>query len=194
MKYFARDLMVPISEYATVPMGTTLFDAVLALEEAQLDFDRSKYHHRAVLVMDEHQHVVGKLSQLNVLRALGADADDREMETIHQLEQFGFTPQFTSAMEAQRRFAGRDLKEICAVSATMKVEQFMKAPTPGEYVDENAAIESVIPQFIHGAHLSLLVTSSGDIVGVLRLSDVFAAVFHAMEENHQAGDRSTGLI
>ena len=46
MNYIVKDLMVPISEYATVPVGATLFEAVLALEEAQLNFDRSKYQHR----------------------------------------------------------------------------------------------------------------------------------------------------
>lgn len=192
MDYLVKDLMVPISEYATVPVGTTLFEAVLALEEAQLNFDRSKYLHRAILVMDENNHVVGKLSQLNVLRALGADADSREIKTIHQLDQFGFTPRFISTMDARHRFAGRTLKEICAAPAAMKVEKFMKATTPGEYVDENAPIESIIPHFFHGAHLSLLVTSKGEIVGILRLSDVFAAVFHAMEENHLEAARSTG--
>lgn len=191
MNYLVKDLMVPISEYATVPVGTSLFEAVLALEEAQLNFDRSKYLHRAILVMDKNNHVVGKLSQLNVLRALGSDADNRQIKAIHQLDQFGFTPHFISAMEARHRFAGRSLKEICAASATMRVENFMKATTPGEYVDENAPLESIIPQFFHGAHLSLLVTSDRDIVGILRLSDVFAAVFHAMEEGHHEAARST---
>jgi len=64
----------------------------------------------------------------------------------------------------------------------MKVENFMKKPTPGEYVDENEPLENIISQFLQGAHLSLLVTREKDIVGILRLSDVFAAVFHAMKE------------
>ena len=34
-QYLIKDLMVPISEYATVPEGSTLFEAVLALEKAQ---------------------------------------------------------------------------------------------------------------------------------------------------------------
>ena len=49
MEYIVKDLMVPISEYATVAKGSTLFEAVLALEKAQEEYDHSKYHHRAVL-------------------------------------------------------------------------------------------------------------------------------------------------
>ena len=37
--YTVRELMIPLSEYATVTVGATLYEAVMALEEAQLDFD-----------------------------------------------------------------------------------------------------------------------------------------------------------
>ena len=34
-----KNLMVPLSEYATVPLDATLLDAVVALEKAQAAFD-----------------------------------------------------------------------------------------------------------------------------------------------------------
>jgi hypothetical protein len=34
-----------------------------------------------------------------------------------------------------------------------------------------------------GANLSLLVTRGAEIVGILRLADVFAAVYHSMKES-----------
>ena len=48
--YKVQDLMVPLSEYATVTEKATLYDAVNALEKAQEDFDHTRYRHRAVLV------------------------------------------------------------------------------------------------------------------------------------------------
>ena len=39
--YRVKELMVPLSEYATVPVGSTLFDAVLALEKAQEQFQQN---------------------------------------------------------------------------------------------------------------------------------------------------------
>ena len=42
--YSVKELMVPLSEYATVTENATLYDAVLALEEAQENFeDESTY-------------------------------------------------------------------------------------------------------------------------------------------------------
>lgn len=50
MEYFVKDLMVSISEYATVPEGSTLFEAVLALEKAQEQYDHSKYQHPTIII------------------------------------------------------------------------------------------------------------------------------------------------
>ena len=36
-----RDLMVPLSDYATVSEQATLYEAVMALEQAQIKFDKN---------------------------------------------------------------------------------------------------------------------------------------------------------
>jgi hypothetical protein len=62
------------------------------------------------------------------------------------------------------------------------VEDFMQAPSEGEIVEENTSLDTAIHQLVMGTHLSLLVTRGVEIVGILRMSDVFAAVFHAMKQ------------
>ena len=49
-------------------------------------------------------------------------------------------------------------------------------------VTEDASLDFAIHQFIMGSHQSLLVTGGEKIVGILRLTDVFSAVFHKMRE------------
>lgn len=53
-----KDLMVPLEEYATVHEGATLYEA--ALEKAQMEFDQTRYRHRAIhrLVMGHHQSLL----------------------------------------------------------------------------------------------------------------------------------------
>ena len=58
----------------------------------------------------------------------------------------------------------------------------MYSPSEGEYIAENAGLDEAIHQFILGHHQSLLVTSGERIVGILRLTDVFAAVYHVMKD------------
>ncbi len=65
-----KNLMVPLSEYATVPMDASLSEAMLALEKAIESFDPARHQHRAILVYDENDHVVGKINQINILQAL----------------------------------------------------------------------------------------------------------------------------
>ena len=61
----------------------------------------------------------------------------------------------------------------------------MHVPTEGEYVDEDATQDEAIHQLVLGHHQSLLVTKEGKITGILRLSDVFEAVFFKMKETHE---------
>jgi CBS domain-containing protein len=64
--YRVKEMMVPLSEYATVPETASLLDAVKALKKAQDAYNRSPYQHRAILVFDQNNHFVGKLSQHHV--------------------------------------------------------------------------------------------------------------------------------
>jgi CBS domain-containing protein len=179
-KLLIKDLMVPLSEYATVRLGATLFDAVLALEKAQEEFDHTKYRHRGVIVLDHDGKVVGKLGQLDVLQAL--EPKYREMGEIGQLRRFGFSPKFIKNMKTQYRLLDAPLHDICRKAAKIKVDDFMQTPSEGEYVDHSATLDVAIHQLVLGHHMSLLVTDGAQIIGILRLTDVFGAIFHVMKE------------
>lgn len=177
--YTVKDLMVPINEYATVPEGSTLFEAVLALEKAQEEFNHSKYSHRAVLIMNKEGMVIGKLSHLDALRAL--EPMDDETNGIQALTQFGFSGRFVRDLGKQKRMQAEPLKDLCNRAIKLKVEDFMKATAAGQCIDQNASLDLAIHQLVFGDHLSLLATQNDKIIGILRLSDVFAAVFHSMK-------------
>jgi CBS domain-containing protein len=180
--YPVKDLMVPLSEYATVSETATLYEAVLALEEAQEKFEdkHTRYRHRAVLILDKDGDVIGKLSQLDALRAL--EPKYQKMVKGEGLRRYGFAKEFEeSILEKFGLFAGA-LEDICRKAGERNVKEFMYTPTEGEYVSEDATLELAIHQLIIGRHQSLLVTRNEKIVGILRLTDVFAAVFHRMKE------------
>lgn len=174
-----RDLMVPISEYATVMVGTSLLDAILALERAQESYTISKYQHRAILVLDHNNTVIGKIGQLRILKAVETRYDlDSEVEN---LSNFKFSDAYIASRREQYRLQGPILnKESLRIATEKKVEEFMQTPTPGEYVSEDCSLDIAIHKLVAGTHLSLLVTRENQIVGILRIADVFAAVFHEM--------------
>jgi len=179
-EFYVKELMVPLSEYATVPEGSTLFEAVLALEKAQEEFDHTKYKHRGVLILDKNKRIIGKLGQLDVLRAL--EPKDKNPGGINELSQFGFSSNFVHKLRKQRRMNTAPLKDLCSIASKLRVEDFMQTPSEGEYIDQEDSLEMAVMQLVMGHHISLLVTRDKEIIGILRMTDAFAAVFHTMKE------------
>jgi len=179
-EYKVKDIMVPISEYATVSEDATLYEAVLALEKAQQEFDRSHYAHRAILIFNKNQKITGKVSQLDVLRAL--EPKYNEIQDHSGLSRYGFTKKFIKSVMGQYNLWTNPLSDICRKAAEIKVSQIMYSPTEGEFVDENASMGEAIHMLVMGHHQSLLVTSKDNIIGILRLTDVFGVIFHTMKE------------
>ena len=184
--YLVKDLMVPLSEYATVTEDATLYEAVLSLEEAQEKFEdrHTRYRHRAILIFDKDGQVVGKLSQLDVLRAL--EPKYQKMIQGEGLHRFGFTKDFEESILEDYHLFASPLDDICRKAGEQSVKKFMYTPSEVEYVSEDASLDVAMHQFIMGHHQSLLVTAGEKIVGILRLTDVFAAVFHKMKECFEA--------
>lgn len=177
--YLVKNLMVPLSEYATVPDTATLYEAVLALEEAQEAYDHSKYRHRAILVYDKNKRVIGKVSQMDILRALEPKYD--EIQSKSGLTRYGFSKKFMKSMLEYYHLFDDPFEKICFKVGTRSVTQFMSTFSEGEYIEKNATLSEAIHQLILGHRQSLLVIQKKDIVGILRLTDVFAAVFHTMK-------------
>ena len=137
------------------------------------------YLQRAILVYDESRKIVGKVSQLDILRAL--EPKYQEMGSPESISRAGFSPTFLKSMLEQYSILADPFNEICSKSASLIVKEFMYTPTEGEYVGEDAALNVAIHQLVMGHHQSLLVTKGDEIVGVLRLCDVFKYVFQSIK-------------
>lgn len=178
-KKLVKELMVPLAKYATVSQEGTLFEAVMALEQAQEKFDQSRYRHRAVLVYNNEGDIVGKVSQLDVLRAL--EPKYKAMDIPGSLSRFGLTKRFQETMLEQLRFWDKPMDDICRKAARIKVKEFMYTPGEGEYINEDETMDRAINQLVMGHHQSLLVLKDDKIVGILRKTDVFMEIVRVMK-------------
>lgn len=174
--------MVPLSNYATVSENATLMEAVIVLEKAQEDFDHSRYRHRAILVRGQDNKIIGKLSQLDVLKAL--EPKYQNLEKHKGMTRYGFSRDFIELTIEQCGLWDTPLEHICQKSARRQVKEFMYSPTEGEYVTEETSLDAAIHQLIVGKHQSLLVARDHgeDITGILRLTDVFQGLFQIIKE------------
>jgi CBS domain-containing protein len=175
-----KELMVPLSEYATVSEDATLLEAVMALKKAQAEFDQTRYRHRAILVLNKNNHVVGKLSQHDVIKAL--EPNYRKVQELKSLDRFGLSPELVKSMMEQYSLWDRPLESLCLTAAKEKVKEIMYTPEEGEYIEEDASLDAAIHRLVVGHHHSLLVTRGRDIVGILRLTDVFSLITQKLSE------------
>lgn len=173
-----KELMVPLEEYATVSEESSLYEAVLALEEAQNRFRKDRYHHRAILVYDKNRNIVGKLSQLDVIKGLESGYKNLDLSGVKHT---GFSPEFIRSLIKTYDLWSKPLDEICRKAPSIKVKEVMYTPTEGEYVREDATLDEAIHQLVMGKHQSLLVTAGEKIVGILRLTDVFLEIGEVMK-------------
>ena len=74
------------------------------------------------------------------------------------------------------------LKKLINKAADYNVKSFMYKFDGGEYVDGNATITQAIHLLVIGNHQSLPVKTNDDIVGILRLTDVFHEIYKVMIE------------
>jgi CBS domain-containing protein len=175
-----KGLMVSLSDYATVYENQTLFEALMALENAHEKLDPTAHRHRAILILNNADQVVGKLSQWDILKAL--EPKYRKIEDLDKVSRTGFSPDFLKSMLVQHTLWNKPLIDVCRVGGKHKVKDVMYHPTEGEYININAPLGEAMNQLVVGQYLSLLVTDDEQkIIGILKLIDVFEEVWQTMK-------------
>jgi DNA-binding response OmpR family regulator len=181
-----EELMVPLDEYATVSEDANILEAVLALETAQKSFHPGRYRHRAVLVLDKDGRVIGKLSQHDIIQALEPQYKEIRENQSSASDHFGFSRAFIESVSLQYHEWDKPLQNIYRKALDQKVGTFMYRPTKLEHIALSATINETIHRLIVGEHHSLLVTDGPDIVGVVRLTDVFELIRLRLKTLHLA--------
>lgn len=161
-----NELMVPVEGYTVVDSTASLLSAIEALEAVSdgMPDDPARPRDRAVLVRDPGGRVLGKLSMWDLLGGLDGRRG-QSVDPLAMVETFGLWSHvlFRNAPAQARQV------EVGSLLRNTHERQ-------DERIDVGAAMDQAVAQLIKGHHLSLLVTRGGEIVGILRLSDVFRAV------------------
>ncbi|MDJ0765517.1 MAG: CBS domain-containing protein [Myxococcota bacterium] len=167
-----KDLMLPLSEYATISGERTIQEALNALDKAQLDLTDERHHHRSVLVLDEAGEVVGKLSHWAILRKL--EPKFLKDEDLAVISGANVDPEYIDEMESSLSGFVYSLTALCKRASGIKAKDAMVPMT--ESIDEEESLLVAVHQFVVSHAQSMLVTRECRSVGTLRLSDVFEAV------------------
>ncbi|MFP4475842.1 MAG: CBS domain-containing protein [Desulfatibacillaceae bacterium] len=184
-----RDIMVPLTEYATVDGDATLYEVVVLLEHYPASMGPTGAAgnegarqeavpgrlNRAVLVTGGDGGIVGRITRLDVLRAL-EPGYGRILDEVHIWAEDGFSREILMRAMQDYGVWDRPLDDICGKAAYKRASEIMYPLSEKELVDGEATLGQAILQLIIGRRQSLLVKRNREIVGVLRLSDVFSKI------------------
>jgi predicted transcriptional regulator len=169
-----KDAMVPLEEYTTVSHEATLYDAILALDAARRRPNDGKSEHRSVVILDENKKVVGKLTYRDILVGLEPRYD--KIGDVQKMRRFGLSGEFVTFMRSHFGLWEGSFRDLCQKAVRTKVTDVVKVPSADIYVDEECEIVEAVHQLMVGTDVSLLVTRSDEVVGILRLIDAFDVV------------------
>ena len=170
-----KELVEPVENYATVSKEASLKEALKALENEKRKHEKGPYRHRSLVVIDEKKHVVGRVSQIDIMRAL--EPRYKQIGDDLWFERSRLTRRMLTMIREQFQLWEQPVESMRKTLENLKVEDIMQVPTEGEFVKETDTMNIAMNRIVMGSHHSLLVTRGKVIVGILRSTDVFNALY-----------------
>jgi len=166
-----KEIMIPILNYVTVQKENTLVEVLQSLEQARKS--ENEHAHRDAIVVDANGAFIGKVTMIDVFRAL----EPNYVKVEQQQEKGTLTADFV--MEAAKDFNlwVEPTQTICERGGRLTVSDVMHTLEKMEYIEENATIENALHLYVMGIHQPLIVKDKdGKVTGLLRFGDVFEVV------------------
>ncbi len=157
------EVMIPISEYTTIPETQTIEDAILALRTS-FDTKMATDHlmetgHRSILIADKSGRIKGILTIRDLLEMLMPPYLTAPKPFL--ADSIEYSPMFWAGMFTQ------GIKTIKKKNITEAMSQLPA------FIDGNANLMEAAYLMLHRNERRLLVTLAGKTVGIIREQDLF---------------------
>ncbi len=175
-----RELMRPVEEFPRISSRATLMEAVEALAQAEKEFLAGRSKQRILLVFAEDGGIMGKISPMDVVQ--GLEPNYEGIESLKTMPHYRLAPSLVESLKEELRVWERPFAELCRKAVGVKIESFIKLPTPDHMVHADDSMDKAFHLFVVGRHDSLFVADGEAIVGVIRFSDVYRKIVQTMRE------------
>jgi CBS domain-containing protein len=166
-----KEIMIPILNYVTVQKESTLVEVLQSLEAAR---ESEKEHaHRDAIVVDANGAFIGKVTMIDVFRAL-----EPNYSKVEQRQKKGaLTVDFVMKAAKDFNLWLDPTQTICERGGRLTVSDVMHTPEKMEYIKETDTVENALHLYVMGIHQPLIVKNKdGKVTGLLRFGDVFEVV------------------
>jgi CBS domain containing-hemolysin-like protein len=172
-KILVKELMIPISNYVTVKKTDNLVDVLQALESARQE---NEHAHRDAIVVDESGAFLGKVTMIDIFRAL----EPNYKKLMSGRASSTLTNDFVMKAVKEFNFWLAPEQTICQRGSKKTVAEVMHVPESVEFLQEDDTIEKALNLYVMTVHQPLIVKSGKTVTGVLRFGDIFEVVRKAL--------------
>lgn len=174
-----KDLMIPVNRYPTINANGTMFDALIAIKMANQSKDENQENYQAALVTDDEGKIVGKIGRTGFLKAL--EPKYNNIFDMDKLSRMSLSSNYVESLMSQFNLWESFSPNLCKVAAQIKVSEIM-SPIE-QHIDMNDTIFDAIHKLIMWQTLSILVIKDNEIVGIIRLSDIYNSIENYIIQN-----------
>lgn len=173
------ELMRPIDDFPHISSETSFMEGVAALENVDQEFKLGNTPERILLVHDANGKIIGKLSPMDIV--LGLEPKDDDMDHLKRNQYYHMIRSSLQIMNEPLRLWQRPLGELCQKAHSIKIENFIKMPTPDHMVMIDDNLDVAFHLFVVKRHGSLFVKDGQNILGLILFSDVYKKIRKIMK-------------
>jgi len=165
-----KEIMIPIANYVRVKKENNLVDILRALEDARNS--ETQHAHRDAIVVDDSGNYLGKVTMIDVFRAL----EPNYRKADPKRKGVALTNQFVMNAVKDFNLWLEPEKSICSRGSDLRVGDVMHVSEKVELLQEDDTLEKALNLFVMGVHQPLIVKNADTVTGVLRFGDIFEIV------------------
>jgi CBS domain containing-hemolysin-like protein len=165
-----NEVMIPIANYVTVRKENNLVDVLQTLEDSRKS--NEAHAHRDAIVVDENDKYIGKVTMIDIFRAL----EPNYKKAAKKRSERTLTTKFVMDAIQDFHLWMAPSNNICQRGSQLRVADVMHVSEKMEFVDESDSLERALNLYVMGVHQPLLVKKGDDVIGVLRFGDVFEEI------------------
>lgn len=165
-----KDMMIPIANYVTVKPENHLPGVLRAIEAKRIS--EEGHAHRDAIVVDDEGRFVGKVTMIDIFRAL--DVGFRKIRG--ERSEKTLTDQFVQKAVRELNLWMDPVETVCQRGSKVTVAEAMHIPEASEYIQEDDSLEKALSYYVLGVHQPLIVKKGKEVTGVLRFGDLFEVV------------------
>lgn len=174
-----KDLMIPSAVYPTVHKEADMIEAIRILEDYQKNLPENLHPYRALLVIDDNNKIIGKVGHLAFLKAL--EPKYGSFSDFDKLSKANLSDDFIDSLMDNYSFWQDNFLDICKKVQQIKIKEIMRPVT--ERIDQEASLLEAIHKIIMWESLSILVSKGDEVVGLIRISDIYHEITQYIRNN-----------